>query len=298
MTQHYLIKQQYSNQPHPVVSAYLIIIIMTMMRLAYLLPFLLSTAGAFLPLHLRNTVAAGFGLTTTITTTTTNEPTKHVFPTGASRVTTTTPFASTTCVNLFGGMFCGDSSSNKEAVGEKQLAIFPKLATNDVAFSSLSEFIHEWSELFVTDKSMKLTTPFRILASSNGSTTGDDVDDNGNKVVASSGLQFVFKNTSTGYMNRKEEAAVGGGYKSPSSSSSSSSSSSGSTETAPPKPTSDKKEGGVEVLVEQLAGSGEVRVRVRRCNVDENTMIKEMSEEKIISELKKALEVWKKGAAA
>jgi hypothetical protein len=189
-------------------------------------------------------------------------------------------------------VFGGGDDEGAEGL-EKQLAIFPKLATNDdLAFTSLSEFLQDWSKLFQTDKSMKLTTPvqIRILALSDEftrATTGND-DDN-NKVVARTGLQFVFKNTNTGYMNRKEEAAVGGGYKKPSSS---------NTETTPPPPKSDKKDGGVEVLVEQLETSGEVRVLARRCNVDESTMIKEMSEEKIISELKKALEVWKKGASA
>jgi hypothetical protein len=280
---------------------------MTMVKLAHLLPFLLSSASAFLPFHLRNTVAPGFGLTTTTTTIPiTYSALPTTFP--SSRVTTNpfTTTTTTTCINLFGGMFGGGDSTNsnntQEAESlETQLAIFPKLAMkDDLAFTSLSEFLHDWSKLFETDKSMKLTTPVQILmlASSDESsttTTADDVnkkDDDNNKVVARSGLQFVFKNTNTGYMNRKEEAAVGGGYRKPSSSSTS------TTETTPSQPKSDKKDGGVEILVEQLATSGEVRVRARRCNVDENTMIKEMSEEKIISELKKALEVWKKGATA
>ena len=54
-----------------------------------------------------------------------------------------------------------------------------------------------------------------------------------------------------------------------------------------------KLEGGVEILVEKLV-SGTVQVRARRCDFDEDTMIKEMSEETIVKELRKAVDVWKR----
>ena len=50
------------------------------------------------------------------------------------------------------------------------------------------------------------------------------------------------------------------------------------------------KPGGVEILVEEQ----QLQVRVKRCETDEDTMIKEMSEETILKELKVALDVWKK----
>jgi len=61
----------------------------------------------------------------------------------------------------------------------------------------------------------------------------------------------------------------------------------------------DKKEkvkpGGVEILVEEQDNDGGLlQVRVRRCATDEDTMIKEMSEETILKELKVALDVWKR----
>lgn len=46
-------------------------------------------------------------------------------------------------------------------------------------------------------------------------------------------------------------------------------------------------------MVEKLADN-EVRVRAVRCNCDEDTIIKEMSEEIILSKLKEAIDVWKK----
>ena len=53
-----------------------------------------------------------------------------------------------------------------------------------------------------------------------------------------------------------------------------------------------QKEGGVQVMVEQ--DGDEVKVVATRCEMDEDTMIREMSEEAIISGLKKAINVWKK----
>jgi len=65
----------------------------------------------------------------------------------------------------------------------------------------------------------------------------------------------------------------------------------------------EKKQGGVEiqVVVKKLASASAsassyslLQVRAKRCEVDEDTMIKEMSEEVIIQELTKAIGVWKK----
>ena len=47
------------------------------------------------------------------------------------------------------------------------------------------------------------------------------------------------------------------------------------------------------MLVEKLI-SGTIQVRAKRCDFDEDTMLKEMSEETIIKELSKAIDVWKR----
>ena len=84
----------------------------------------------------------------------------------------------------------------------------------------------------------------------------------------------------TGYKSKKEEAQSG--------------EPTDNTDTKKKKKKKNEvKQGGVEVLVERLS-SGEVQVRARRCNIDEDTMIKEMSEEAIVSELKAALGIWKR----
>mmetsp|Transcript_24159 Transcript_24159/g.51230 ORF Transcript_24159/g.51230 Transcript_24159/m.51230 type:complete len:92 (-) Transcript_24159:424-699(-) len=82
-------------------------------------------------------------------------------------------------------------------------------------------------------------------------------------------------------MEEKERSSV---TKKPSSSSSSST-------TTTKIVTKARKEGGVEVLVEKTT-DGNIRVRARRCNMDNKTIVKEMSEEVIVKSLKKAVEAW------
>ena len=187
---------------------------------------------------------------------------------------------------MFGGLFGGDDNSSKDMDG--QLAVYPKLAMDDsVKYESLSDYIQKWAQLFETGN-IKLTTPVQLIPSPSSTEVIDENIEGAeahDDVVSKSGVQFVFKNTSTGYMSKKEEDSMGGGgsYKKAD---------------APARKESDKKkdekkQGGVEVLVEQLS-TGEIRIRAQRCNMDEDTMIKEMSEETILKELKKAVDVWKK----
>jgi hypothetical protein len=58
-----------------------------------------------------------------------------------------------------------------------------------------------------------------------------------------------------------------------------------------------KPEGGVEVLVE-VTNEDELRVRARRCNMADDTVLKEISEEKILKRLKESLDVWSKDIVA
>ena len=57
------------------------------------------------------------------------------------------------------------------------------------------------------------------------------------------------------------------------------------------------KEGGVQVRVERLSG-GDLRVIASRCEVEEGTMTKEMSEGVIIDSLRKAVTAWRKEQAS
>lgn len=187
----------------------------------------------------------------------------------ASRVSTPKATASTP-LYLFGGLSGDDSSSDDK---EAELAKFSGLAQSDVKYDSLSEYVNEWASLFQDSKAMGLTTPVNVLPSS------AVPEEN---VASVSGVRIVFKKTQTGsaYRSKEEEREVekqgGSSYKAPSD-----------------KKNDAKLEGGVEVLVEKLQ-DGTVQVRARRCDIDEDTMIKEMSEETIIKELKKAIDVWKK----
>ena len=173
---------------------------------------------------------------------------------------------------LFGGLFSSGSATN---VGG-ELARFPNLAMTGTKYDNLSEYIRLWSKLFETDaKGAGLTTPVKVFPSI-GVSDGED------EVLTTSGVRIIFQKTTTGsaYKSKDEEKSPeeadgsGGGNAS--------------------EDTDEiKKEGGVEVLVERLSG-GEVQLRAKRCNFDEDTMIKEMSEEAIIKNLREAINVWKK----
>jgi NACalpha-BTF3-like transcription factor len=89
------------------------------------------------------------------------------------------------------------------------------------------------------------------------------------------GVCIIFKPKKTSYKSKAEEDAVREGK--------------GESKKKKDPP----KEGGVEIRVEKLT-KGEVQLVAKRCEVDEDTMIKEMSEETIIAELKKAIDTWKK----
>ena len=160
---------------------------------------------------------------------------------------------------------------------EKELASFPKLATRDidVKFNGLVGYLSTWSKTFEEDrKGMGLTTPVKVFSELEDDSVPDET------IVQREGVRIVFQKTKTGegYKTKKEEdvAERGEGNEK-----------SGKKKKGPPK------EGGVQIQVEKLT-SGEVQVRARRCDIDEDTMIKEMSEETIVSQLKKAIQAWSK----
>lgn len=142
-------------------------------------------------------------------------------------------------------------------------------SVSDDKYDALSDYIVQWSKLLQDDgKSYSLTTPVTVTASD--ATPSDDVEQ-------VSGVKILFQKTQTGarYKSKEEERAIEEG------------------EEEDNTPEKDVKEGGVEVLVEQLK-DGSVQVRARRCEVEEDTTIKEMSEETITKELTKAVDVFNK----
>ena len=179
---------------------------------------------------------------------------------------------------MFGGIFGGGNDSKKGEDGV--LALYSNLAFSDVKFESLSDYIQNWSKLFETDpKRMKLTTPVKVAVLS-ASSSAEESNDDDDIVAAFTGVRLLFQSIETGYKSKKEEALE--------------QNEAGTTTTDTTKnKQEEKKQGGVEILVEKLT-SDEVRVRAQRCNIDEDTMIKEMSEQAIIKELQVAIDVWKK----
>lgn len=154
-----------------------------------------------------------------------------------------------------------------ETPDEGDLAKYSSLPA--AKFDALSEYIRLWADLFEDESKqrMGLTTPVKIFPSKS------DADG----VMASSGARIVFQKTKTGdkYTSKKEDKKVE------------------DSDAAKRKKKKERLEGGVEVLVETLDG-GDMVVRARRCDVDEDTLIKEMSEETILKELKRAMDVWRR----
>mmetsp|Transcript_39664 Transcript_39664/g.64935 ORF Transcript_39664/g.64935 Transcript_39664/m.64935 type:complete len:218 (-) Transcript_39664:79-732(-) len=155
----------------------------------------------------------------------------------------------------------------------------------DSKFEQLRQYVKQWSMNYEGGrKGTGLTTPVLVRKSRKPPSDFDGVVDR-------SGVQILFQTTNTGdrYKSATEEkknekARNSGGdgsepKKSPS-----------STTLVVAK---GRKEGGVEVLVEKTT-DGNIRIRARRCNMDNKTIVKEMSEEVIVRSLKKAVETWVK----
>jgi len=183
------------------------------------------------------------------------------------------------------GLFGGDPETTK---GDKATAVLATIdipgsstETTDanVRFQSLSDYIaNKWIDLFATG-TISLTTPVSVFK---GIVVGAD-DDNDESLLDVVGCRLIFQKVDTGYQSKDEEDR--------------SSSNNDDDENEKKEP----KQGGVEILVQKRKPSTDttaqavsLRVVARRCEVDEDTMIKEMSEEIIVKELQKAIGVWKK----
>lgn len=176
---------------------------------------------------------------------------------------------------MFGNIFGNDDNAedDQKDLGENELARFsyelPSDVKPSVKFDSLSIMISEWSKLFTDeDQNMGLTTPVAVVELPRQ--TDDDDDD----VTSSSGVQLLFQKKKTGYQDKDDKKYKEQG-----------------------KEKKDEKEsikeGGVEVRVEQFSG-GNLGVVASRCEIEEGTMVKEMSEQTIVDSLRKAVAAWRK----
>jgi hypothetical protein len=204
------------------------------------------------------------------------------------------PYARNVTLCAEGGMITGSSTSsswNDEFLrlsGPELLRVDMGSDRTDDDLEELKRYVELWSESYdgggtAIPKGSGLTTPAIVMPSRRPPSSFDGV-------VYRTGVRILFRTTNTGdrYKSSTEErmderARSGGGTKTSSSSSASA------------RPTTsmakERKEGGVEVLIER-AVSGNVRVRARRCNIDDKTVVKEMSEGVIVGSLRKALGIW------
>ena len=174
-----------------------------------------------------------------------------------------------------------ESASNQELLDDAFLKLDgPELLRTELVTSSdktdanfepLAEYMREWADLLATT-GKGLTTPIRAEVSSfSGRIPG---------VTRSASVKLLFLPTATGknYLSRDEEKDR---------------EKQGSSSAKPPPLKKAPKEGGIEVLVEKTK-DGAIRVRAKRCNYAEDAVIKELSEETILSRLRKSIDVWLK----
>ena len=167
--------------------------------------------------------------------------------------------------NVFGGGDSSDSDFEEGVLSMISVGDFDE-DTLQVRYDSLSDYITDkWMDLFET-KSIKLTTPVQVVKRYERTCENDD------SVFESASCKLVFQKVDTGYGDKDDEEDE---------------------DDDKSKKDDEPKQGGVEIEVQQLA-SNSLRVVARRCDIDEDTMIKEMSEELILKELQKAISVWKK----
>eukprot|EP00980_Cylindrotheca_fusiformis_P003043 scaffold713_cov131-Cylindrotheca_fusiformis.AAC.1 len=137
-------------------------------------------------------------------------------------------------------------------------------------FNQLVEYMREWA-ILLAETGKGLTTP--VIAA-------ESVPSRSAHLVASqAGVRLLFLPTKTGknYLSREEEKQR-------------------EQQGAATKVTVDssrlKKEGGIDVVVE-VTTDNHLRVRARRCNYADDSVIKELSEETILKRLEEAMNVWK-----
>ena len=170
---------------------------------------------------------------------------------------------------LFDGLFTVEKDKD-------DLVVYKNVGTGSTKYASLAEYVEQWAKFFETDN--KLTTPVKVRPLS--SETQQEEETMGPNVAnPRRGVEIVFQNVpNRGYTDKDATDDDKNNNKKDKK-----------------KDKRNVKQGGVAILVEQLKEDDSVQVRAKRCEMDEDTMIKEMSEETILQELKKAIAVWKKG---
>lgn len=200
----------------------------------------------------------------------TRQSTSKTTPLGIRKVTETTikppttATLSTTALHGFGNIFGWGGSSSKVSLNEPVLVYTHSF--DQLEFDGLCEYVEKWANLFTTGN-IKLTTPVTVVKVSNEN---------------SRGVRLLFQNTNTRYQSKSDEKEAAD--VDPTTSQDDTSRKSKKKEAT--------KQGGVEILVDKSTSS--IQVVASRCEIDEDTIIKEMSEETIIHELKQAIEVWKR----
>mmetsp|Transcript_9990 Transcript_9990/g.15005 ORF Transcript_9990/g.15005 Transcript_9990/m.15005 type:complete len:220 (+) Transcript_9990:80-739(+) len=167
-----------------------------------------------------------------------------------------------TKLNLLGNLF----GNNVADVETKELDRFSNLLVNsdvniDVKFDSLSIMISSWSNMFSDHKKMGLTTAVDVVELPK---SGD-----------SAGVQLLFKKGKGGrfaYRDKDDKNDDGDKKK---------------------QKEDSVKEGGVQVMINKLS-DGNLEVIASRCEIEEGTIIKEMSEQTIIDSLGQTMKAWKK----
>jgi hypothetical protein len=147
------------------------------------------------------------------------------------------------------------------------------LADSDKDYGQLVEYIKEWASM-LAESGKGLTTPIRaetVSGAGKPMTIG---------VERQAAVKLLFLPTSTGknYLSKEEERKT-------------------EKDAAAAKPGHNQratsKEGGIEFVVE-ITEDKKMRVRAKRCNYGDDVVVKELSEETILSRFRKGIEVWKK----
>ena len=160
----------------------------------------------------------------------------------------------------------------------------------------LTEYICEWAELLCASGKGILTTPVRLEVVS-AAASSNPILPSGVIQQSPSIVRLLFQPTNTGkyYVSKDDEREIA------SSRNNADGTSSSSTPPPPVRASRLAKEGGLEFVMEAVPrpptdNDGpelQLRIRVKRCNYNYDTIIKELSEQTIIGQFKKCIEVWK-----
>lgn len=146
----------------------------------------------------------------------------------------------------------------------------------DEAYNRLVEYIKGWA-VMLSEPGKGLTTPIQAFLPSLSSRPS-------RLVTERSRVQLLFLSTQTGkrYKSRDEEVESERQVADPT-----------KKVVIPTRPGKMAQEGGLEIVVERTTRN-EIRLRVKRCNYANDAVIKELSEETILSRLRDAIAVWKR----